>query len=222
MDTRIIHLDETTSTQDVAAASYAGTPVLVVAQRQTDARGRSGARWESAPRSLAMSLAFPLAWPRSMWPQVALAVGLTVAKAIEGTSLKWPNDVLLGAKKVGGILAEADDDHVVVGVGLNLWWPGAPTGYGSVYEGDPGPERAPALAAEIARELLSKVALGAGDWGLDEYRSLCVTIGTDITWEPSGVGRVVGVTDSGALLVETPSGMAELVSGEVRHVRSRG
>ncbi len=222
MDTRIIHLDETTSTQDLAAASYDGTPVLVVAQRQTEARGRSGARWESAPRSLAMSLAFPLPWPRSMWPQIALAVGLTVAKVFEGTSLKWPNDVLLGSKKVGGILAEADDGHVVVGVGLNLWWPGAPTGYGAVYEEDPGPERATAFAAEIAREVLKKVALGAGDWGLDEYRSLCETVGSDITWEPSGSGRVVEVTDAGALLVETPSGLTELVSGEVSHVRKLG
>ena len=222
MDTRLIHLAETASTQDVAADSYDGAAVLVVAQRQTDARGRSGARWESAPRSLAMSLAFPLSWPRSMWPQVALAVGLSVASVIQGTSLKWPNDVLKGPKKVGGILVEANTAHVVAGVGLNLWWPSAPAGYGSVYSEDPGPKHSYQLAAEIARQLLARVALGAGDWGLDEYRSLCVTVGTDVTWEPSGVGRAVGVADSGALEVETPSGMVELVSGEVRHVRSIG
>lgn len=220
MDTRLIHLAETTSTQDVAAGSYDGAPVLVVAQHQTDARGRSGARWESAPRSLAMSLAFPLTWPRSMWPQIALVAGLSAASAIEGTSLKWPNDVLKGPNKVGGILVEANAGYVVAGVGINLWWPSAPSGYGSVYNEDPGPKRSHQLAAEIARQLLARVALGAGDWGLDEYRPLCVTVGTDITWEPSGGGRAVGVTDSGALEVDTPFGRVALASGEVRHVRS--
>jgi BirA family biotin operon repressor/biotin-[acetyl-CoA-carboxylase] ligase len=222
MDTRIIHLDETASTQDVAAASYEGSPLLVVADRQTRGRGRRSRTWENAPRSLAMSLAFEPEWAVEAWSRLALVTGVSVASQFEGARLKWPNDVLLDGSKIAGILAEVRGDFVVVGVGVNLWWPGAPPGYGATFDQDPGAAFGIELAREITDDFFQRVLMGPDDWGLDRYRDLCGTIGKDITWEPAGQGHAVGVADSGALVVDTHTGTKELFSGEVRHVRNLG
>lgn len=222
MDTRLIHLEETASTQDAAAAAYEGVPLLVVADRQTRGRGRHSNVWESAPRSLAMSLAIQPGWPLETWPRLTLVAGVSVALLVAGSHLKWPNDVLIGDAKVAGILAEARGDFLVIGVGVNLWWPEAPDGYAAIFQQDPGPDFGVELASEIAASFRDRVHLGPVEWGIDTYRDLCDTIGEDISWEPDGTGTAVGVADSGSLIVSTEKGTEELVSGAVRHIRKLG
>lgn len=107
---------------------------VLAAEWQSGGRGRMGRKWHGA---LGGSLLFSLAWTFPDGPaQLAglpLAVGAAIARAIEATGvagigLKWPNDLLLPAGKVGGILIEMQGDalgpaQVVIGIGLNLRLP---------------------------------------------------------------------------------------------------
>jgi biotin-(acetyl-CoA carboxylase) ligase len=123
----------------------------------------------------------------------------------------------VGKAKVGGILVEQTDGVVVAGMGLNLWWPDPPEGIGAIYDDDPGPERHAEIGALWAAELLG--LLRVDGWPIDEYRQACVTLGRDISWDPDGSGRALDVSKSGALVVEDDSGLHEIHSGAVRHVR---
>lgn len=222
MDTQLILLDETDSTQDVAVANYEGSPLLVVAQSQTQGRGRHAKHWENAPRSLAMSLAFDPLWPVETWPRIGLLAGVAVATYVDHARLKWPNDVLVSGNKVAGILVEGNGGFVVVGIGVNLWWPDAPDGYGAVSDKDPGVDGVLGFSNLIADELQRRIQLGPTAWGLGKYRDLCETVGQRVSWKPDGEGEAFAIAESGALLVNTDEGMKELFSGEVQHVRKLG
>lgn len=222
MDTpyALVSLEVVGSTQDVARARFTGFPVLVVSPRQTAGRGRRGATWETAPRALAMSLAYASDWEAASLTRLPLVAGLSLIRVLPGSNkLKWPNDLVRGADKLGGILVERSDETVVVGVGVNLWWPAAPDGYGAVFAEDPGPTAHLEIAERWAIEFLRRVAGNASEWGTDEYRAVCSTVGQTITWEPDGSGTAVDVDEDGALLVETSAGIERLVSGAIREVR---
>lgn len=214
----MIRLEEAASTQDEARRRHQGPPILVVAGRQTAGRGRTGASWETAPRAIAASLAFASDWPADAAPRITLVAGLAAAATL-GVDLKWPNDLVTGSGKVGGILTERSDAVVVVGMGVNLWWPSPPEGVAAIADHDPGEEAAPALAAVWAGALLDRLRRGPEDWGRGEYLDRCVTLGRAVTWEPAGAGTAIDVTDAGALVIRTRSGTVVLDSGEVRLVR---
>jgi BirA family transcriptional regulator, biotin operon repressor / biotin---[acetyl-CoA-carboxylase] ligase len=168
---------------------------------------------------MAASLACHPEWETPDLPLVPLLAGIAAARVID-CGLKWPNDVLIDDRKVGGILVESSDGVVVVGFGLNLWWPEAPDGYGALHVEDPGPERAVELAERWAGELLELIDAGPANWPRDEYRSISVTIGRDITWSPDGIGRAIDIAPDGALIVTTPAGQTlPLHASEVRHIR---
>lgn len=119
-EARVVHLESVASTQDVARDLPLGS--VVVADHQTSGRGRLAHRWE-APPGTALLVSFVLA-PN---PLLSLAAGVAAAEACEqGVRLKWPNDLLLGGRKVGGILVEATTAKAVCGIGINLTW--APEG----------------------------------------------------------------------------------------------
>lgn len=98
---------------------------VAVAEHQTAGRGRLGRIWEDVPGSsilLSVMLHPPLG---RMLPQLSLIGGIATARAIEAvtglpTSIKWPNDVILDDRKVAGVLAEARDNAVVLGIGINV------------------------------------------------------------------------------------------------------
>lgn len=217
MDTpySLVRWEEVGSTQDVARAALEAAPVLVVADRQTAGRGRSGSGWETAPRAVAGSLALPhLGYPPGLTPLVA---GLAMAR-VTGLSLKWPNDLVSTEGKVGGILCEAFDRSVVVGVGLNLWWPDPPVDRAGLRPSDPGPELGEDLMARWAAEFIGLLELPP--WPRDEYRLRCVTLGQEIRWDPEGRGRAIGIADDGGLVVSVAGQELVLRSGTVRHVRN--
>jgi len=214
-------LEEAGSTQDEARRRFTGFPLLVVAARQTAGRGRRGRSWETASRALAATLALRLPWPEATRPRLTLVAGLAACHALgRGVGLEWPNDLIKGSSKIGGLLAEAAGDVVAVGLGVNLYWP-APTvaGAGELYARDPGVEAAGRLAQTWARDLLQRVALGPEAWGREEYAGCCATLGREVTWEPGGRGRATGVAADGGLEVETASGLLVLHAGEVHTVR---
>lgn len=96
------------------------------ARTQTAARGRHGRRWASDHGGLWISVVLPLDPPDRGWSAFPLVAGLAVVSTLRGlgltpTRLRWPNDVLVGPKKICGILMEKfAADRVVVGLGLNV------------------------------------------------------------------------------------------------------
>ncbi|HEX5671460.1 MAG TPA: biotin--[acetyl-CoA-carboxylase] ligase [Acidimicrobiia bacterium] len=213
--------DEVTSTQDLAASMANSGPVLVVAGRQMAGRGRSGSQWLNAERAMAASLAFVPHWPRKDWSLIPLVAGLAAAEVVgPECRLKWPNDLLIDATKVGGVLSEASGDLVITGCGLNLYWPDRPPGMAAIYPDDPGPLRHIDLARHWADALLNRLARGPGAWGRDDYVSRSATLGSLISWEPRGEGTAIDIGDDGALVVMTAEGEVRLTAGSVRHVRS--
>ncbi len=132
---RSIFLDRTGSTNDDALALFAGeepAPLLVVAEAQSRGRGRMGRSWFSSP---GLGLCFTLLLTPDLAPEqvslTSLAAGVACAGAIRQTcgidiGLKWPNDLIAGDRKLGGILCETaplkpgDAVTVAVGVGINV------------------------------------------------------------------------------------------------------
>ena len=210
-----LSFDSVPSTQDVAREELGELPVLVVAARQTRGRGRTGAEWENADRAMAASLAIRTS-DGDRRP-LSLIAGVAATRVVDGASVKWPNDVLVGEAKVGGILVERGGDVAVVGLGLNLWWADPPAGMGGVFDSDPGASAHRAIAGLWGAELMD--LLVDVEWPQDEYVAACATLGRDIIWEPGGAGRAVDVGEDGSLMVETAEGIESIHSGAVRHVR---
>jgi BirA family biotin operon repressor/biotin-[acetyl-CoA-carboxylase] ligase len=168
----------------------------------------------NASRALAVSMAMVV--PGEERP-VSLMAGVAAVRAMSGVGLKWPNDLVVGSEKVGGILVERSDSGLVVGLGVNLWWPEPPDGIGAVYPEDPGENHHAELGALWAAELMRLID-GEG-WPRQEYRASCSTLGREITWEPAGVGFAEDIGDDGSLIVETVEGRRNLHSGAVTHIR---
>jgi len=141
---RLLHLASTPSTNvealRLAAAGERG-PIWVVADEQTAGKGRSGRSWTSVPGNLYASLLIRPACPPQQLAELSLVAGVGALEAIRaaggdrtpaGLRLKWPNDVLVGTAKLGGILVESSDAGgaraAVLGIGLNL--AGFPDGLG--------------------------------------------------------------------------------------------
>jgi BirA family transcriptional regulator, biotin operon repressor / biotin---[acetyl-CoA-carboxylase] ligase len=133
LGTSIHYFESVDSTNTVAlglATDHAAEGTVVIAETQTKGRGRLGRTWTSPPcRNLYISIILRPPLRATAAPQTALVLGLATAEAVRawtpGVTIKWPNDVLIGRRKVAGILAEmaADDDRVrfvIAGIGVNL------------------------------------------------------------------------------------------------------
>jgi BirA family biotin operon repressor/biotin-[acetyl-CoA-carboxylase] ligase len=135
---RILHIDETDSTNaDAMRLALKGEdlPLWVIAGRQTAGRGRAGRSWVSPEGNLYTSIAFCCSAPMENAGQLSLIAGISLLEAIRASTdlaqdaplrLKWPNDILMGTAKMGGILVESTSARgspgflAVVGFGLNL------------------------------------------------------------------------------------------------------
>jgi BirA family biotin operon repressor/biotin-[acetyl-CoA-carboxylase] ligase len=235
-------LARTASTNaDVAARARAGEAhgLVLIAEEQTAGRGRLDRRWEAPPRSsLLVSVLLRPAPPPSTWTMLPFVAGVAVAEAVRAVArleatLKWPNDVLVGGRKLGGILVERVDTAAVVGLGLNV----------SLRESElPVPiATSVALAGGAAdREVLTKEVMRAfarrySTWAeadgapsaiLPAYREICATIGWTVRVQlPGGDevdGLVTGVDDTGRLLVMTSDAATAVSAGDVVHVHRAG
>jgi BirA family biotin operon repressor/biotin-[acetyl-CoA-carboxylase] ligase len=229
---------ETGSTNDDARAlARDGAPdgTVVLASRQTAGRGRLGRAWVSPDGGAYLSIVLrPQLTPAEV-SSLALAVGLGIARGMSehlgvGTTLKWPNDVLLSGRKVAGILlemaAEADRvDWVVVGIGVNVRrceeMP-PPVLAGCLGDAAPGLRIAPAVAAVlegVAGAYAQWVAEGFGSMR-DEYERRSSLMGQDVvvrdmTGAVRTTGSVFGIDDEGRMLVAGLSGVEAVSAGEV-------
>ena len=234
---RITYLPVVTSTMDIARreAERGGEEgIVVVAEEQTVGRGRFGRRWLSAPgHNLSFSV---LLYPsREVCARLSVAAPVAVLRAIRqvcglSPTLKWPNDVLLGGKKISGILIEtalqdAEVRYAIVGIGINVGL--NPEDY---------PELAPmvtSLAAELGKAVSREELLHAvlekldiiyrhlKEWGdvWEEWQSSLETIGMEVQvrWgEQLEEGIAEGVDMEGNLLLRRHDGtLVALAAGEV-------
>ena len=220
------------------SASAAGAPdgTLCLAERQTGGKGRLGRSWSSPPGAgVWMSL---LLRPQ-LAPQEAtlltLIAGLSVCRAIRrltgcGAMIKWPNDIVIGRKKVCGILTELAADmeqihYVVVGIGVNANL--------SEFEGELK-KKATSLLLEtgekIDRAALIRAVLEEFEACYDRfvtdltadfitpYEELCVSLNRQVSVIRGGreiTGQSIGLSKEGELLIQTDGGIVEIGSGEV-------
>jgi BirA family biotin operon repressor/biotin-[acetyl-CoA-carboxylase] ligase len=125
-------LEECASTNSLLLGESSRTPVLLATESQTAGRGRRGRRWYGKPGyAIAFSLARPVRRPARELAALSLVAGVAAARALRAMGapvrLKWPNDLLCGAGKLGGILVETrgvpgatrDVSCAVVGIGIN-------------------------------------------------------------------------------------------------------
>jgi BirA family transcriptional regulator, biotin operon repressor / biotin---[acetyl-CoA-carboxylase] ligase len=120
----LIHVDSCASTQELLEATMPEGAVAV-ADYQTAGRGRLGRTWEAPPGDALLASVLLKPPAGRPLPQLALVAGVAVADALErltglAVQIKWPNDVMLRRTKVAGILAEARDGAVALGIGVNL------------------------------------------------------------------------------------------------------
>ena len=203
---RILRLDSVTSTQEVARGLSVGS--IVVADHQTAGRGRMERHWD-APPGTALLASFVL----DSHSLLSLAAGVAAAEACgPEVRLKWPNDLLLRGRKLGGILVEVGDGKAVVGIGINLT--SAPPGAARL--GRPRDELLDRLRAE-----LSAWASAQSSRILARWRELSVTLGRRVRVELPGhafEGTAQDIADDGALIVDGQ----RVGAGDVIHLRQQG
>jgi BirA family biotin operon repressor/biotin-[acetyl-CoA-carboxylase] ligase len=164
-------------------------------------------------------------WPTSTWSLMPRVFGLAMREAICDVAdvdvrLKWPNDVMMGDKKHGGILVESSGSRITAGCGVNLWWGELVDGVAALYAQDPGPDSAQSLATAWVDRLREHLGRGPDDWRRDDYLAASATLGRSIVWG-GGEGLAVDLAQDGALVVETADGTVSLHAGEV-HTRTNG
>ena len=199
-------------------------PTLLVAEQQTAGRGRMGRQWESAPGdSLTFSLGLPL--QPADWSGLSLAVGLSLAESLHPSiRLKWPNDLWLDERKLGGILVEAasssGSSFVVVGVGLNIRpRPGdglrtPPAALLDVWSEATAGAALLRVAAPLVQTLLAFARTGFAPLQA-RYAARDLLAGREVVTSDGQQGQALGVGPTGALRLQLPGRVLEVVSAEV-------
>lgn len=238
-----IHLFQVVdSTNDEAAslaASGAAEGTVVIADAQRCGRGRMGRRWESPGGvGLYFSVVLRPAIPPDGAPALTLLGAVASADAIELTTglaaeIKWPNDVIVRGRKVGGILGEMAADtsclyHVILGIGINVNQTEAD------FEGELR-QTASSLRIEASRpldrtEMARSLCKELDDWYdrflshgmtsiLERVRQRCVTLGRVVVarlGDQAVCGLAVGLDGDGALVVrDAGGGLHRLLAGDV-------
>ena len=236
------------STNDELVRRSATDPrdgLVLLAEHQVGGRGRLDRIWTSPPRAgITMSALTRPAVPAARWTWVPLLSGLAVAAAVRQVAeveawLKWPNDVVVGDRKLAGVLVQRIDPPAlapcaVIGIGLNV----------STRRDELPVETATSLVLESAatterltlvKAILRRLDALLGEWeghdgiasgGLrDAYRGACQTVGravrVEVAGSPPETGEAVDIDSEGRLVVRTPHGSRSFSAGEVLHVRGQ-
>jgi len=228
------------STMDVASVLVpegAAHGVVIVADEQTSGRGRRGTTWAS-PAGAGLYFSFiarPAGGPKegaaSTLSLLTLAAGVGVRDGIAAATglapdLKWPNDLIVGRRKLAGILAEGvaigtTEQAVIVGVGLNVEpaaYPADVSLRATSIEGELGkPADRGLLLAEVLLGLWDRLAQLERSPG-DILQAWCAAspsaAGTRVEWDGRH-GVTAGIDDTGALLVTTASGLERIIAGQL-------
>ena len=209
--------------------------VIVLAEEQTQGRGRRGRSWHSpAGANLYLSLGWRFHGPVEKLSGLSLAIGAMLAEVVArdyavDLALKWPNDLYHGERKVGGVLIELLGQQsgaipVIAGIGVNVNMPAE----GAEAIQRPWTDLATARGAQLDRnrlaaQLISELASGLMDiaggemdsW-LARWRQRDFLHGRQVLVEgsPTVAGTAAGVDQHGALLVKTAAGQSAVAGGE--------
>lgn len=240
----IRHLAECDSTNDEAAAwarqavDRAPHGAVVVADRQHKGRGRLGRSWLSpSGGNLYASFVLRPSRPPERLAGLTLAAAVACAEAVEALGaavrIKWPNDLLLAGRKLGGILTElhASDPgniYVIVGIGLNLSTAPAQLPSASLAELPGGPPDRDRLAASLRDRLVEMTRrFDAGGFPAlrPDWERRWRHKGARLTASPPGgesvEGIAVGVDDDGALLLDVGGGApVRITAGDAQSCRA--
>jgi BirA family transcriptional regulator, biotin operon repressor / biotin---[acetyl-CoA-carboxylase] ligase len=217
----------------------AGVPegVVAVADHQTAGRGRRGRTWLAPPgASLLCSVLLRPSLAPGRTHLLTMAAGMAMAAGIERVvgfvpELKWPNDLMVGDRKLAGLLAEADIGPtgdaraVVVGVGVNVEWIEFPPELADTATACNLVVGRPVDRFELLDAFLEELEASYGrlDGVLPRYRARLATLGRRVRVERTDgpiVGRAVDVGHAGELLVEVDAGcIVEVHAGDMVHVR---
>ena len=245
---QVVHwYDAVGSTSDVAKAladEGAAHGEVVIAEAQSAGRGRRGREWSSPPgRNVYLSVVLRPDLPPSRAPELTLLASVALCQAVRQADIpaviKWPNDILVGRRKLAGILlemaAEADQlQWVVLGVGVNV---------NARPEDFPEAVRATATSMAIERSrpvpraLFTAAALTSIEEWLDRHaadgfapvreawRQLSDTLGREVRVTTAGEAELVGVAEdvdeNGALLVRSGGRVHRVLAGDVELLRPR-
>lgn len=231
--------EETNSTNDIVeklARDGVKEGVVVFAESQAKGRGRMGRRWLSPPRK---GLWFSVLLRPDLQPQAATQITVAAATALcrairEHTGLrpeiKWPNDILLGGKKVAGVLTEMGAEldhikHITLGIGIDVnmtsaEFPPELQSIATSLRAETGtPINRIDFAAAILRELdadYARVTGGRFEAIADEWERQCCTLGRRARIHAGPrllTGRAEALDDDGALLLRTEHGHLERIIG---------
>lgn len=239
MAATIFWVDQVESTNRTAQSTDFGHGDVIATLSQTAGRGRMDRVWSMDPGTgVAMTTVVSRTALRSPahMTRLPLSVAVALARIITNhapndvhVAVKWPNDVLVGGRKVAGILIESlDTDRLAIGIGVNLT--GVPDGLPTDTATSLSAEGITLAAATIVPALAEAVIHCAQ--GLDEdivladLQKAIDTVGRQVRIElPDGrfvTGRATGLGSTGSLIVDTANGTEEFVAGDVTHLRLEG
>src|SRR5687768_10481840 len=221
---RALLFGDVSSTMDVAheaAASGAPAGTIVLAERQREGRGRGGNVWKSEPESGIWLTLIERPWEGVLVELMSIRAGLGLAPALDRfaattVGLKWPNDLYVHGKKLGGILIEARwrdsrAEWVALGVGINLTPPADMSEAAGLRAGVTAREVLGAIGPALRRAATRRGPLSTAE--LEAFAKRDVTNGRRCTEPASGIAR--GINEQSELLVESPGGVSAHRSGSL-------
>jgi BirA family biotin operon repressor/biotin-[acetyl-CoA-carboxylase] ligase len=209
-------------------------PLWITATTQSAGRGRRGSTWVSSPGNLYATLLLSDPSPAEAAPQLSFVAALALHDAVAECAsalgpllkVKWPNDLLLGAKKLAGILIEGESEpafSVAIGIGINCAHHPEDTAYPATDLAAGGALVTPAqLLAVLSAAMMRRIEQwqrGQGFAGVRaDWLKRAAGLGQEIRVrlpERELSGRFQGLDEAGRLLVLGPGGIAAVTAGEV-------
>ncbi|MDD1751094.1 MAG: biotin--[acetyl-CoA-carboxylase] ligase [Methanothrix sp.] len=227
------------SSSNAAARSLARdcpSGTVILAETQTEGRGRLSRPWASPPGGIWMSLILKPEMPLAHVYQINMAVAVALCRALSSmlglkAGIKWPNDLLIRERKICGILMEVSAqvdrlDYAVVGLGINA--NNDPSGF-------PAEWRSTSLAAELGHDIgrcelicriLEEIEVAYEKMGskeiYEEWRSRSLTINRQVRITSAAgdhVGEVVDLAEDGALIFREGDELKRVLAGDCIHLR---
>jgi BirA family biotin operon repressor/biotin-[acetyl-CoA-carboxylase] ligase len=211
--------------KDAAALAAKGAPhgAAVVAERQTAGMGRHGHSWYSE-LSAGLYLSIVLRIPAAA-PALTMALGLAVQAAINdlaqvSADLRWPNDVMLNDRKLGGIMVQAESSALIAGIGVNVNQTAFPPDLAAIATSlrmETGREHSKeSLLKRVIAESLRYAALEKADVLRRFEQSSSWASGKSVRVDDRIEGVTAGLDENGFLLVRTVRGIETIAAGGVR------
>ena len=211
-------------------AGQIGIGDVVIARHQTSGRGQRGNAWTDQPGdALLATFVSELSIPAGRFGLIALSAGVASARGLAAlgatVGLKWPNDIMIGERKLGGVLIQTRVEAplvVLTGIGINLHSIPAEhkktaTSLNEVMRDVPGPTTLAALIGSELETAYQHLSTSDWDWVLAQWRDLAIWIGDQVSATSDGTvaGRLMGIDEFGHLEIATDRGTRTVAVGSL-------